>query len=403
MSFGRFSFPLTALACFSALGLYACSNAVDENSSTIADIGAPLPDSSSDDRADMASARVNGWTGEGTPRGEGDVMVPDPAQIALPTPTVLPHRGVNLAGGEFGTAIPGVEGRDYKFPTTAEVDYFVAKGMNTFRIGFKWERLQAQAYGSFDATYLSRIDDLVAYISKKGATVILNPHNFARYYGVTVGSTTVPNAVFADFWKKMADRYGKNPRVVFNLVNEPSEMPTEQWVGAANAAISAIRSTGSTNLLHVPGNGWTGAHSWYQSYYGTPNATAMKAIVDPADNMMFEVHQYLDASAGGKNDVCMSTTEGRKRLEPFVRWLRENGKKGFVGEFAGGDNATCDAAIKDMVAYMKESGDVLDGWLWWAAGPGWGNYPFSIEPVSVGSAGKQDRPLMKKLALHLEP
>ena len=70
----------------------------------------------------------------------------------------MPYRGVNLAGAEFGTALPGTEDRDYKWPTSSEVDYFVSKGMNTFRIGFKWERLQPVANGELAGPYLAKLD-----------------------------------------------------------------------------------------------------------------------------------------------------------------------------------------------------------------------------------------------------
>ena len=127
----------------------------------------------------------------------------------------------------------------------------------------------------------------------------------------------------------------------FNLTNEPHDINTEQWVHAANAAIAAIRRTGAGNVVLVPGNGWTGAHSWYHTYYGTPNAKAMLAIDDPWNNVVFEAHQYLDSNSSGGSSTCVSPTIGRERLTPFVRWLRENRKKGFIGEFAGGANATC--------------------------------------------------------------
>jgi endoglucanase len=315
-----------------------------------------------------------------------------PATPAAPAVGPMPYRGVNLAGAEFGNPLPGVDGRDYRFPNTAEVDYFVEKGMNTFRIGFKWERLQPAAYSELVTAYVTQLDALVAHATSKQATVILNPHNFARYYGTTVGSAQVPNEVFADLWRRLATRYGQNPRVMFNLVNEPNTMPTEQWVRAANAAIAAIRGAGALNTIVVPGNAWTGAHSWNSSSYGTPNAVAMLAIQDPANNTLYEVHQYLDANSGGGSGPCVSSTIGSERLADFVAWLRANGKKGFVGELAGRDDPTCNAAITDMMHYMMSQSDVLVGWLWWAAGPGWGNYAFSIEPKNG-----QDRPLMTNL------
>jgi endoglucanase len=315
-----------------------------------------------------------------------------PATPAPPPVGPMPYRGVNLAGAEFGNPVPGVDGKDYRFPTTAEIDYFASKGMNTFRIGFKWERLQPVALGELVPAYVAQLDALVAHATAKQATVILNPHNFARFYGNTVGSPQVPTAVFADLWTRLATRYLGNPYVMFNLVNEPNTMPTEQWAGAANAAIAAIRGTTSTNTIIVPGNAWTGAHSWNSNSYGTPNAVAMLAITDPINNTLYEVHQYLDANSGGTSGPCVSTTIGSERLAGFVEWLRLNGKKGFVGELAGRDDATCNAAIADMMHYMMSQSDVLVGWLWWAAGPGWGNYAFSIEPKNG-----VDRPLMTNL------
>ena len=353
-----------------------------------------------------STARAGGIRGEGigvrtlahgaapeAPPGAGTVITPPPP-TTTPTTTPMPFRGVNLAGGEFGTAIPGTDGVDYQFPNNGEIDYFVAKGMNTFRIGFRWERLQPTAYGSFVNAYVSQIDALVAHATSTSANanVILNPHNFARYYGNTVGGALVPNAVFADLWSKLATRFKGNPRVMFNLVNEPNTMPTEQWVSAANAAIAAIRAAGAPNTIIVPGNAWTGAFSWYATDYGTANAVAMLNITDPSNNTIFEVHQYLDGNAAGEVPDCVSTTIGRTRLAPFVKWLRDNGKKGFVGEFAGGDNATCNAAVSDMLSYMMDSSDVLVGWLWWAAGPYWGDYIFTIEPK-----GTSDRPQMALL------
>jgi endoglucanase len=301
---------------------------------------------------------------------------------------------VNLAGGEFGDALPGKENIDYRWH--AEVDYVLSKGMNTFRVGFKWERLQSTAYGEFEAPYAAKLDALVAYATSKGANVILNPHNFARYYGDTVGSAKVPAAVFADLWRRLATRHVGNAHVIFNLVNEPNTIATEQWVSAANAAIAAIRTAGANNVIHVPGNGWTGAHSWASSSYGTPNAVAMLDIVDPADRIVFEAHQYLDADSSGGSDQCVSTTIGSERLAPFIAWLRAHHKKGFLGEFAGGRNSTCNAAVQDMLSSMMAASDVLTGWLWWAAGPGWGDYPFSVEPKN----GK-DQPQMSLLLPHL--
>ena len=310
----------------------------------------------------------------------------------------LPFRGVSLSGAEWGGNYPGQEGTDYVWAKKSEIDFFLAKGMNTFRIGFQWERLQPQAYGELTPIYLSRLDGLVTYATSRGARVVLNPHNFARYYDGVVGSAAVPEGVFADLWRRLATKYANNPLVMFNLVNEPHDLPTEQWASAANAAIAAIRTAGATSTIIVPGNAWTGGASWSENWYGTPNAVAMLAITDPADNVLFEAHQYFDGDMSGNAGTCVSATIGSERIAGFVDWLRKNGKKGFIGEFAGGNNATCDAAVRDFLGFATNNADVLQGWLWWAGGPWWGDdYIYRVEPDANGN----DAPAWANLSPYL--
>src|SRR5262249_9730094 len=161
------------------------------------------------------------------------------------------------------------------YPTSSEATYFKTKGMNLIRLPFLWERLQPALNQPFDATELGRLQATVSGMTGTGMTVLLDPHNFARYQNQLVGSAQLPYAAFADFWSRLAALYKNNSLVVFGLMNEPNTMPTETWVTAANAAIAAIRTAGAPNLITVPGNGWTGAWSWTMNDYGTANSFAM--------------------------------------------------------------------------------------------------------------------------------
>jgi len=315
----------------------------------------------------------------------------------------MPYRGVNLASADFGEGnLPGVHGTDYIYPDPAyasgynSATYYLGKHMTVFRLPFRWERLQRSMYAGFDAAELTRLETTVGNLTSRGAAVLLDPHNYARYYGNLVGSGAVPNAAFADFWSRLAGRFKNNPKVIFGLVNEPHDMPTEQWVSAANAAIAAIRATGATNLILVPGNSWTGAHSWTQNWYGTANSVAMLNISDPGNNYAFEVHQYLDANSSGTDSACVSATIGAERMQAFTGWLRSNGKKGFLGELGGGTSATCLAAVDGMLDHLEANADLYLGWTWWAGGPWWGDSWYSLEP-----SGSADRPQMDALEPHL--
>jgi endoglucanase len=71
------------------------------------------------------------------------------------------------------------------------------------------------------------------------------------------------------------------------------------------------------------------------------------------------MHQYLDTDGSGTHDACVSSTVGSERLVAATEWLRENGKKGFIGEFAAGTNDECQAAVTDMLEYMVANNDVV--------------------------------------------
>ncbi|MEO8151577.1 MAG: glycoside hydrolase family 5 protein [Rhizobacter sp.] len=324
-----------------------------------------------------------------TPAPAPAAPAPAPAQpvtTAKPTKTTaaaIKWRGVNLSGAEFtASTLPGRYGFQYIYPSVSSVDYFKAKGMNLVRLPFLWERLQPTLNGSFDAAELTRLKDFVAGTTAKGVSVLIDPHNFARYRSQVIGSTAVPYSAFGDFWSRLAAEFKGNPRVLFGVMNEPFSMPTETWVAAANEAINRIRATGATNTIAVPGNAWTGAHSWTSSSYGTPNAQAMLQITDSGHNLVFEVHQYLDADSSGTSSVCRSTTIGAERLATFTAWLRTNGKRGLLGEFAGANNDTCKQALAGMLNYLEANSDVWAGWTYWGAGPWWGDNMFSIEPLN---------------------
>ncbi len=316
------------------------------------------------------------------------LVLPPAAQAALK------YTGVNLSGAEFGQTVPGTYNTDYTYPNQAEVDYFQSRGMNIVRLPFRWERMQRATNGAFNSAEFNRMNSFVNATTAKGMYVILDPHNFARYETAGVEEViggNISNASFADLWSRLGFAYRTNDHVFFNLMNEPNNMPTEQWLAAANAAIAAIRRAGATNLILVPGNAWTGAWTWSDNWYGTPNAQVMLGVIDPADNYAYDVHQYLDADGSGTASTIVSATIGAERVAGFTQWLKSHQRRGFLGEFAV-PNATIgagigDEAIRNLLTHLNANSDVWLGWTWWSAGPWWGNYQFSLEPV--GGTGNQ--------------
>lgn len=311
-------------------------------------------------------------------------------------PKPLHFTGVCLSGGEFGTREPNIRaiyGQNYIYPSASDMDYFAGKGVNVVRFPFRWMDLQPILNKPLDPVVLERMQTVVKAATGKGQVIILDPHDSARYYSKLVGSLDVPNATFASFWAQIATKFKDNPRVWFALVNEPYNVPGDQWLGSANAAIAAIRKTGANNLILVPGISWTGAHSWVSS----GNAKTMLGVKDPKNHYIFEVHQYLDADSSGTHPEAVSATVGSERLKAFTLWCRLHHQRGFLGEFAAANNPVALAATDDMLRYMEANRDVWVGYTWWSAGPWWGDYMFTLEPKD----GK-DRPQMAILQPHFQ-
>jgi endoglucanase len=291
-----------------------------------------------------------------------------------------PLTGLNLAGAEFGQ-VPGRYGYDYIYPTQEELDAVASQGFSVIRLPFLWERLQPQLGGKFDGEELARLTAVVHLADARGLAIVLDPHNYARYLDRPIGSPQVPVDSFAQFWRALATIFRDDPHVIFGLMNEPHDMRTEAWAAAASAAILAIRGTGAKNLILVPGNAYSGAHSWTKSGYGTPNAVVLRDIKDPCNNIAFEFHQYMDANFSGSGPACPAPQAAIEALQSVTDWLHETGKKGFLGEFAASQRPECLAALNGMLQFMTEHSDAWLGWTYWSAGAWWPpDYMFSVEP-----------------------
>ncbi|KAJ5248384.1 hypothetical protein N7524_012344 [Penicillium chrysogenum] len=283
--------------------------------------------------------------------------------------------GANEAGAEFGSGnIPGELGTDYIWPSTSTIQTLRDAGMNLFRIPFAMERLvPGTLTSSMDATYLASLKSTVNYVTSIGGYAVIDPHNFGRYYGNIITSTSD----FAAFWTALASEFASNDKVIFDTNNEFHSQDQTLVLNLNQAAINAIRAAGAkSQYIFVEGNSWSGAWTW------TTVNDNMKALTDPQDLIIYEMHQYLDSDGSGTSETCVSSTIGRERVLAATQWLKDNGKRAFLGEFAGGANPVCQSAVTGMLDYLQANSDVWVGASWWSAGPWWGNYMYSLEPPS---------------------
>ena len=126
--------------------------------------------------------------------------------------------GVNEAGAEFGSAhLPGVYNTDYTFPDPDSINTFIGEGFNIFRIPIAMERLTPTGLtGAIDSAYLGHLKDTINLITGAGAYAIIDPHNFGRFNGAIMSSTTD----FQSWWTKVAGQFKDNSKVIFDTNNE---------------------------------------------------------------------------------------------------------------------------------------------------------------------------------------
>lgn len=310
--------------------------------------------------------------------------------------------GVNISGAEFNNGKEGARlFHDYIYPSTAEIDNLASKGMKVVRLPFSIIRMQPKLNSALNAAELSALDGVVQYANSKGVTIVLDPHNYG-YMNTDAGKSALigvdpemPAANFADFWKRMASFYAKQPNVMFNLMNEPHSQTAIQWRDAAIPAIKAIRATGATQKILIPGTSWTGAHSWISS----GNAAAWAGFTDM--NFSYEVHQYLDSDFSGRDDACVAKL-GAKILASFTDWARANKVQGFLGEAGWHPNSNCLLEGEAMLGYMGANNDVWLGITYFASGPWMGSYHYSVEPIWLGTNLVIERPQTQTLLRYVK-
>lgn len=318
--------------------------------------------------------------------------------------------GVNLSGGEHGqgTTIPGTYGIDYRYPARPEFNsppagwdiddyrhqelfYWFRKGAGIIRLPVRWERIQRELFGplydggfagvwngssSFD---MARIDDIVRYSIKRGMRVIIDVHNYGRCRIPGVSSdlitpTTSPSPeAYYDLMRKLAARYiDLQDWVQIDIMNEPAHSLAKEWARLARGAVQAIRSTGFMGRVLVPGIASSGGWSWLSS----GNADALSSIVDPANNIDFTPHQYLNADrSGAGSDAGTCTIGSGYLLRGMIAWCREAPGERFIqlGEFGVSDPAVagqeqCAVELPNMMQLLATSRDVVRGWTAWVGG-----------------------------------
>lgn len=327
---------------------------------------------------------------------------PTPAPTPAPAPTtpvVSDGSGIDLVGVNFGSGVfdpgtvPGIYNKGYTFADESYYKRHSELGFKLVRLGFLWERIQPKLGTDLNAAELGRIKQSLDYAHKHGIKIILDMHNYYRYYGKVINSPEVPRAQFAETWRKIAVELSRHPALYgYGLMNEPYNTGNNMWPQTAQAAGQAIRKIDPSKWIMIAGDRYSSAFHWQKYNTSLINDPWMR---DPKNNLVYEAHQYLDFDYSGtytKRAETFAPMLGVERVKPWVEWLKKNKLRGYIGEHGIPDfSPSAVVATDNLLAYLNENCIPSS---YWAAGPRWGENIMSLD-VQSGKHRPQLAPLQK--------
>lgn len=250
--------------------------------------------------------------------------------------------------------------------------------------------------GNFDDVNFGNFDALMQACIDTGAYCMIDLHNFARYNKEIIGGGGPQDAGFVNLWTNFAKYYAENDKVVFGLMNEPHDLNTllKSWVKMCQEAVTAIRNAGATKqIILLPGDNFSSA----ASFVSTQSAELLSAIKNPdgtTDNLMLDLHQYLDLNNSGQHKEC--TTNNVEGFKTIAKWLRDNKRRAIVSETGASTDPSCMTKFCEQNKFIAENTDVFAGFVGWSAGGFHTDYILSLTPTQNSDGTWTDNELMKQ-------
>jgi uncharacterized protein (TIGR03437 family) len=171
-----------------------------------------------------------------------------------------------------GAEIPGLE-------TGADSDTLTPETFGAMRQRFNMNALRlpvSSAIAARDPLYLTRVATIVKQANTAGLVTIL-----ADY-----GAAPLPDPSEIPFWRSVASLFKDNPRVIFDLYNNPTGTDWQVWLHGSDryvgmqALVNAVRSTGAAQIVAV------------QGFNDLPELQNFRAFLGDPD-VIYEVHPWF--------------------------------------------------------------------------------------------------------------
>src|SRR2546423_6571331 len=219
----------------------------------------------------------------------------------------LNHVSMNV--GQVDRMTGPRRGMDYPTYSSMLLDWYQREKVKSVRFLFTWEAVQSTLGGPVPpggvyADYWVDFTGVITRLLARNIYVILCPwqHNSAAANtDIVYDNAAFTGPQFADFWGKFATAINaltsNDQRVAFDLINEPHThaeagnrsgdigITLVDWFSLAQLAIDAIRGTGASNTIFIPGMAFAAAISF------TTNGSSIQwNLTDPTKNIAVTAH-----------------------------------------------------------------------------------------------------------------
>lgn len=273
---------------------------------------------------------------------------------------VVPFRGINQDGTEYQCLAGSVFDGPIDQPS---IDAKLAWAINIVRLPINeqcWLGINGLPSGLSSSTYQTDIINYVNLLTSQNIAVIFDLQWAAPGTTQATMLTPMPDMDHAPaFWTSAANAFKSNSSVIFDLFNEPfpdsNADTTAAWTclsvggtcpgvsytaASMQSLINAIRATGATNVIMVPGVQFTNSLSQWLTYKPT----------DTANNLVASWHSYAANS-------CNTLTCWNSQIAPVIASVPL-----ITGEI--GENDCQGTYIDVLMPWLDMTNSGYLGWAW---------------------------------------
>lgn len=260
-----------------------------------------------------------------------------------------------------------------QYTSQIQMDKVLEAGYDVIRIPVSWgEHFYDDGEYVIDEAWMDRVQEIVDYVYKRGAYVILNTHH-EEWYKTFEADKEEGKKKIAAVWKQIGERFADyGDHLIFEGLNEPRKKGTGvEWTGDKEARdvineymqtfVDTIRGLGGKNAkrcLMITG---------YAASSSKNNLAAIKLPED--DHLIVSVHAYIPYNFALNKEGTSTWNNDTRDIDELMKNIDElfisKGIPVIIGEFGAMNKENLEERISWVKYYISAAKKVGTVCVWW--------------------------------------